>query len=670
MLLQGFALLAVLQQTAQQPPASGSQPSSTIARVVVTPAQPTVTAGDTLRLRAEAVDASGRQVPGATVRFMSSSGEGSVDSTGLVTSGSTGKMPVTVVATTPGTKPVIERLEIRMLPGPAARIDVAPAITKMVAGQRVLLSATSYSAAGDQRTARIQWRSSAPAVLRVGDGGLLTAVAPGRATLTASDGPARATMQVQVIASAIGSVELTPSRVTARQGDVIHFATTVKDRGGAVITGLTPTWLFTPGQGMITPEGAFVAYEPGRYLVTADFGPNSAAAVVDVEPRDVRRPVTVVGRLPRTAFLTAEVWLHPTAPIAYLGTHGGGDRLYTIDISNPAKPAVVDSVVANTRLVNDVMTTPDGKYLVFTREGAADRRNGIVIASLEDPARPKVISEFTEGVTAGVHSAFVYHQPKYGTHVYLTNDGTGAFHIIDISNPHQPKEVAQWRTARPDAGRYLHDVDVQDGLAYLSYWNDGLVILDVGNGIKGGSPSNPRLVTQLKYDLDVLYRDVETVSGPGFTRGTHTAWRHKDYVFIADEVYRASPVRGAKDAAADRMYGRLQVVDVSDIEKPQIVAWYEPEYGGVHNLWVAGDTLYMGAYNAGFRAFDISGELIGDLRAQGREIAHLHTADMSGNVKNDAMTWGVVVKDGLAYVNDFHNGLWIVRIEPKGQLLP
>ena len=24
-----------------------------------------------------------------------------------------------------------------------------------------------------------------------------------------------------------------------------------------------------------------------------------------------------------------------------------------------------------------------------------------------------------------------------------------------------------------------HDVDVQDGLAYLSYWNDGLVILDV-----------------------------------------------------------------------------------------------------------------------------------------------------------------------------------------------
>ena len=34
---------------------------------------------------------------------------------------------------------------------------------------------------------------------------------------------------------------------------------------------------------------------------------------------------------------------------------------------------------------------------------------------------------------------------------------------------------------------------------------------------------------------------------------------------------------------------------------------------------------------------------------------------MDGNTKNAAITWGVVVnpKDGLAYVNDFNNGLWV-----------
>jgi hypothetical protein len=188
--------------------------------------------------------------------------------------------------------------------------------------------------------------------------------------------------------------------------------------------------------------------------------------------------------------------------------------------------------------------------------------------------------------------------------------------------------------------------------------------------MKGGTPSSPVLVSQYKYDLNALYRDVEAVGGPGFIRGTHTAWRHKNYVFIADEVFPASAVRGAKDAAAFRAYGRLQVLDVTNIEQPTAVAWYEPEYGGVHNVWVAGDTLYMGAYNAGFRAFDISGPLLGDLRAQGREIVHVNTADMDGNTKNMAMTWGVVVHDNLAYVNDMLNGLWIVRIEPRKDAPP
>jgi hypothetical protein len=371
-------------------------------------------------------------------------------------------------------------------------------------------------------------------------------------------------------------------------------------------------------------------------------------------------------------FTTEEVWIHPNGQVAYLGTGSGGDRMYAIDISNPANPVVTDSIVANTRRVNDIMTTPDGKFLVFTREGAADRKNGVVFASLEDPLHPKAISEFTEDVTAGVHSSFIYKDAKHGTHVYLTNDGTGALHIVNIDDPYKPKEVGRWKPRATTVGISLHDIDVQNGLLYASWWNDGLIILDVGNGIKGGTPSSPKLVSQYKYDLNELYRNVEATGGPGFIRGTHTAWRHKDYVFIADEVFPGRGVAGAKDAAAGRAYGRLQVIDVSDVDKPKSVAWYEPEYGGVHNVWVAGDTLYMGAYNGGFRAFDVSGELRGDLRAQGREIAHLNTADMQGFVKNAAMTWGVVVnpKDGLAYVNDMYNGLWIVRMEPKQPIMP
>jgi hypothetical protein len=579
-------------------------------------------------------------------------------------------MPIVAVGTVPGAKPFLEHRELEIIPAAASRVDIRVAPTRLVVGQQARVEAVGYSAANDRAIDPIQWTSSAPTVVRA-ENGLVTAVAPGRATLTATAGAAKASVNVQVVRNTITSLAITPARPTVRTGDVVKFTARARSSSGDV-SGLAPTWAMQ-GNGVIDADGVFVAYEPGPIVVTATLGNRSASTLVKVEERDIRRPVSIVGRLPRTEYTTAEVWVHPNGKVAYLGTHGGGDRIYTIDISNPASPKVVDSVVMNTRLVNDVMTDKAGTVLVMTREGAADRKNGIVIASLEDPLHPKVISEFTEGVTAGVHSAFVYTQPRYGTHIYLTNDGTGAVHVIDINDPKSPKEVAQWRTTnRPDAGRYVHDIDVQDGLLYASYWDDGLVILDVGKGIKGGSPSSPRLVTQFKYNLDSLYRQVEAESGPGFTRGTHTAWRHKNYVFIADEVYRASPVKGAKDEAADRMYGTLQVIDVSDIEQPKSVAWYTPENGGVHNVWVAGDTLYMGAYDGGFRVFDIAGELKGDLRAQGREIAFVSTADMDGKVQNQAMTWGVVVNptDGLAYVNDFYNGLWIVRVEPKAPPVP
>ena len=668
-LLAAIALL-------QHPTAAGAAaPASPVARIVVTPAKLVLAASDSLRITATALDAAGRRVENANLRFSGGAANaGVIDSTGLVIARGTGKITGAVMSIAPGQRPVVQRFEVVVVPDAPSRVVIGALPTTLVVGQRVRAAAEVFTRSADRREGDvIRWSSSAPQVARVDEHGIVTAAAPGRATITAADDTASTTVPLTIVANTIAGVELAPRTQVVRTGDVVRLGATARDAKGRAIAGLTPAWSVSPGRGQLDPDGAFVAYEPGSYVLTASYGTRSADAIVEVQPRDVRRPVRVVGRVARTAYPTSEIWLHPNGKVAYLGTHGGGDRLYTIDVSNPARPVVVDSIQSNTRLVNDVMTTADGNTMVFTREGASDRRNGIVIADTRDPLHPRVVAEFTEGVTGGVHSAFVYTQPKYGTHVYLTNDATGAIHIVDIGDPARPREVAQWKTPGSDnSGRYVHDIDVQDGLLYGSWWNDGLVVLDVGNGIKGGTPSDPKLVAQYKYDLDKLYRDVEAVSGPGFTRGTHTAWRHRNYVFIADEVYRNGTVAGAKDASASRMYGTLQVLDVSDIERPKAVAWYTPEYGGVHNLWVAGDTLYLGAYDGGFRVFDVSGELRGDLRAQGREIAHLHTADMDGVNKNVAFTWGAVVnpKDGLAYVSDFNNGLWVVRVEPRAGAVP
>ena len=649
----------------QQPPAAP--------QVIVTPATPVVVVRDSLRLRAHVVGADGKPIPNARISFAPAgfSFEANVDTTGLVQAGAVGTFPVTAVAFLGGSRVITKRVEVRIVPGPPARIATQPVSARLLAGQRLQVRADVYAATDDKRDDRVAWSSSAPAIAQV-SAGEIRAVAPGRATITARVGSVSQAVPVEVVSADVRSIEVVPGTPTARTGDVVRFRAVVRDRAGREIAGLTPTWLLSPGHGMIDTEGAFVGYHPGTYQVTASFGTRSADASIAVEARNVGRSAKLVGKLLRTAFPTSEVWIHPNGNVAYLGTTMGGDRVYALDISNPASPIVVDSLVVNARSINDIMTTPDGQYMVVTREGAADRRNGIVIADTRDPLHPKLLSEFTDEVTAGVHSAFVHRQEKHGTHVYLTNDGTGAMHIVDITDPTKPKEVGRWKPKQTTTGMMIHDVDVQNGLAYASWWNDGLVILDVGNGVKGGSPSNPVLVSQFKYDLDSLYARVTLEGGPGFIRGTHTAWRHKNYVFIADEVFGNSAAQNLFTWQPSRAYGRLHVIDVSDVTKPRPVAWYEPEYGGVHNIWVAGDTLYVGAYNAGFKAFDVSGELRGDLFQQGRLISEFMPMDAAAKLPNAPMTWGVVVnpKDGLAYVNDFNSGLWVLRLEPKQPVVP
>ena len=663
-----YALLAglVIAVVTIRPDAANAQSGE---RLRVTPAVRSVVVGDSLRLTAQLVDARGAAIPNAIVRFNAQGGrfQGAVDSLGWVRAGSPGTVPIAITAMVPGGRPIIEKVEVRITAGPATSVTVAPRVSKMLVGQRLRLAATARSATGDAREDAISWTSSNAAAVRVTDG-VLTAVAPGSATIgaRAASGPnAAATVNVQVVAAAGITASLTPDRTRARQGDVVRFALSVKDARGQAITGLTPSWSFSPGNGAIDDEGAFVGNVAGSYVITASLGAHTVDASVTLGPRDSRRTVSVVGRLPRSAFYTSEIWAHPDGKHVYLGTTLGGDRIYAIDVSNPAAPVITDSIVANSRSMNDVMTTEDGKWMVFTREGAADRKNGIVIASTADPAHPKPVSEFTDGVTAGVHSAFVNTQAKYGTFIYLTNSGTGSLNIIDINDPMNPKRVADWKPRETRAGRSLHDIDVKDGIAYVSYWSDGLIILDVGNGMKGGTPSNPKLISNYRYNAEELYPGATADYGPGFISGTHTAWRHKNYVFIADEVFPPFAPTGTWDVSSIRAYGRLQVIDVSDIERPKSVAWYEPEYGGVHNVWAAGDTLYLGAYNGGFHAFDVSGELRGDLKAQGRTIVEMLPSDTTGVVPNKTMTWGVVVKNGLAYVNDMITGLWVVRIDPR-----
>jgi hypothetical protein len=656
-----FSLLAVQQPTA---PAA---PPFPIVKVDVQPGGGEVQVGGSLKFTARALDAAGQPVPNAQINWFVRGDIGRVDSTGVFTGGYQGFARVTAVgfirAAGFENKQVFGEALVRVNPEPPARIALEPRPSRVVAGTRLTLVATPYSKQDDRRTDLVSFTSSNPRVASVTPDGRLRAVAAGRATITAKAGPATEALAVQVLPNTVARVTLEPAAAAVRTGDVVKLAATARDAAGRALSGVAVEWSVEAGSGVaqVDPSGAFVAELPGTYTVTASVGGRSADAVVRVEQRRVTRGIEVRAHLP-IKFSAAEVWIHQSGKCAYLSTIA--DRVYAIDVSDWSAPRIVDSMLTNSRIVNDVMTTEDGKYGVFSREGASDRKNGIVVFDASDPCHPKPIAEYTETVTGGVHSSYVYQG-----HAYITDDATGSMRIIDIRDPYHPKEVARWQTERTEAGRYLHDVMVKDGLAYLAYWNDGLVILDVGNGMKGGSPANPQFVSHYKYDLNATYARVEQLWGPGFVRGTHTAWREGKYVFVGDEVYAARPYKGLTDGN-DLTFGRLHVIDVSDLQQPKEVAWYEPTDGGVHNVWVVGDTLYLGNYQGGARVLDVSGELKGDLLRQGREISWMLTADSTGHRPRTPFAWGAVVRDGNILVPDINSGLWILRLEPKQVTVP
>ena len=645
-------LFLVLGALMQQVPA----PAQAV-RLEVTPAEAQVQVGQTIQLSAKAFDAAGKVIPTAHVRFFTGGNEGDVDSTGLVTAGYAGQVRVTVLTPKAGGGQVTAFSTVRVLPAPPARIAIDPMPARAVVGTRFTLTGTPYSRQNDVRYDKVTFASSNPAVLAVTPAGLVRAVAPGGASIIATSGTARTEHTVQVVSNAGVKLAMTPASSAVRAGDVIRFVATLKDASGKLINSAAVSWSVqsATGTAMIGTDGHFVADAPAHYTVIASAAGQLAEAIVDVVPREVGRGFQVLGRVP-LKFSTAEVWVHPNGRCVYLSTIA--DRVYAIDVSSPGDPKIVDSMVTNARIVNDVMTTEDGQYGVFSREGASDRKNGIVVFDASNACHPKPIAEYTATLSGGAHSAYVAKG-----YVYVTDDATGSLRVIDIRDPLHPREVGRWEAQQTTAGRYLHDVMVVDGLAYLAYWNDGLIILDVGNGIKGGTPEKPVLVSQFKYDLNRLYSRVEQLYGLG-ARGTHTAWRHKNYVFIGDEVYAEQPMDGVKDGN-NLTFGRLQVIDVSDIEKPTLVAWYEPTDGGVHNIWVAGDTLYLGNYQGGARALDVSGELKGDLLRQGREMSWLLTADSSGIRPRATFAWGAVVKNGIIFVADINTGLWIMKLAPK-----
>ncbi len=625
-----------------------------VASVDIRPTRATVIAGGTLQLTATLRDSAGREVRGKTVTWLAAPFDvGAVNATGAFRGFRQGRAQVFAVV---DGKPGIAVIEVE--PKDPATIDLATEQIRIVVGGSTVLTAVARTEDKEPLAGAVfSFRSSDERVAAVDQSGVVTGRREGSAIIAATAGAARAEMRITVEDNRVARLAVT-GPVQARTGDVLRFRITAEDRRALPVPDAPVRWSVAGPGASIDPDGAFVAERPGTFLVTATSGAVAGSHAVRVTRRVHARKLEQVAHVGFGDVQAAEAWA--VGDVAYVSTIA--DRIYSFDIRDPANPRKVDSLVVDARVINDVSTTPDGRIGVLTREGASSRKNGLVFLDLADPLHPKVLSEFTETLTSGVHSAFID-----GHHVYATDDATGALRIISFEDPRRPREVGNWAVpdrnvvetvadgATQTAGRMLHDVQVKDGLAYLAYWRHGLIVLDVGRGLKGGSPERPELVSQLVYNVADYYP-------PEMIAGTHAVFRYKDYVFLGDEVF--PPVFNLFSRERIKSLGRVHVVDVRDIEHPRKVADYNVQDMGSHNMWVDDDVMYIGYYEGGLRAVDVSGELRGDLVAQGREIGAVWTGSPRGFRPNLPMTWGAQPHKGFVFASDINSGLWVARLTP------
>ena len=341
---------------------------------------------------------------------------------------------------------------------------------------------------------------------------------------------------------------------------------------------------------------------------------------------------------------SSDLWIH--GGYAYTGTWGGigrggrvGNVLKIWSLNAAGAPTLVDSIkVTGINTVSDVEVSSDGAVLMFGAESGSN--GGLYLYSLADPARPTPLDH--DLVSSGIHTATF---GEIGGRRYAfaaRNPFEPALLIYDVTDPSNMALVAEV-SVPPNYG--IHDTFVRDGLAFVFAWDTGVIIYDVGNGIRGGSPAAP-------VEVSRVVTDEADVGSPS----SHNGWwfhnpvtSERRYLFVGQE---------GPAVIGSRASGDIHVVDVSDLANPREVAFYNLNGAGAHNFWMdeQKQILYAAYYNGGVVALDVSGTLSGDLAS--RELDRLRPGG-AGNT----FTWGVQLANGFLYASDMVSGLWQLTTE-------
>jgi len=411
------------------------------------------------------------------------------------------------------------------------------------------------------------------------------------------------------------SVRIVDGPTSPRQGDPAAYIAEARNNRDSILPPAFIEWFRLPVfSGALFQDGTFVPYDTGPAIIIARSGLYFDTLDIQIAPRGVSGSLSVVGRNAGTRALAASV----SGSTAWLGTDDGS--LEAWDVSAPGAPIPSGSLDLTAASVPTVHVRADGQLGAAGLVDAEDGDDGVVLFDPTDPGQPNVLSRFTDGLEAGVADVYLA-----GDLLFAVREG-GGVRIIDVSDPSTPVGLSTYNLGTS----FANEVVVHDGLLYVAYWNAGGRVVDVGNGVVGGSPDNP---------VEAAF-----MIPPGGQNG-HIAILPEKGVALLSGVDPGTP-------------GVVQVVEIPETGGgDELGTWALDELPpGPVAVNAAGDRVVAAWGRGGVRLLDATGDLLGELERQGRELA----VALYDGADTNAVTLDLV--GDLVYVVDGSGELVILRI--------
>jgi uncharacterized protein YjdB len=329
-----------------------------VASVSITPATSSLVIGSTVQLSATTKDEAGNTLTGRTVTWTTSDASiASVDANGLVTAHAVGTATITATSETK-----TATAQITVTEAPVATVAVNPSSVSLALNGTRQLTATTSDANGQVLTGRVvTWSSSDPAKATVDANGLVTGLAYGQVTITATSEGKTGTATVSVSdgsAPVLVGLTLVPNPVDVTAGTKTVTATAhITDAGGAGVSQFAIT--------ATAPHGAFTnCVDTTRDSGTASDGTWSCTLTVPIgaEPGDWALVVLV-----SDAGYSSK--MYGSADLVGAGLPGSFNVISTWDQKAP----VFTSLTVTPTSVN----VANGAQTITVSAGLTDDRSGI-----------------------------------------------------------------------------------------------------------------------------------------------------------------------------------------------------------------------------------------------------------------------------------------------------